>query len=410
MVKRQLDYWSRGTGRWLWWLLVTTPLSIPSAFIVIRDGVLPLRFRNIYLLQYLPSARVYWYWYVIFALTYTIVVMFFVAPRANRATLHKEKERHRKSFRLYRERTGGADVGPSKPTPEPNIVCELTETIDAHRGYGGIVFEGDEPPPVVRFEHNNNVRAVVARYRNKVRLDGKPIGGRGNVSAQVTYTPYDGSKRLEVNRTTWLSDDKFRVVFGINDPHALVVAAYDGRLYSVQEDTHPIAEKKVKDILLSGDLFSVCVNLVFEEDSKIISTRHFMLEVTRQGVFKVVLTETFEWKREKLASFGLEAHNMIKRQKQGEPEEDLEKEFQDWQIMVDNFLKQHLDAAYRDTFSPKPYVPPTTQPAWIRHLHAGMQPVAFGDRVRAKIDILQRFIDSLWTEEMRLARIKKLPS
>jgi hypothetical protein len=105
MVKRQFDYWSHGTGRGLWWLLVTAPLSIPSTFLIIRDAILPIRFRDVFLLQFLPSARVYWYWYVIFALIYVIVVMFFVAPAANRATLRKVKERHRKSFNQHRERT-----------------------------------------------------------------------------------------------------------------------------------------------------------------------------------------------------------------------------------------------------------------------------------------------------------------
>ncbi len=140
MVRRELDYWSQGTGRWLWWLLLTAPLSIPSAFIVIRDGVLPLRFRNTYLLEYLPSVRVYWYWYVIFALAYIIVVMFFVAPAANRVTLATERERANEKLRRYRERIRQ----PQHPRPESEgviaesyITPEEQEIVWAYRNEQG---------------------------------------------------------------------------------------------------------------------------------------------------------------------------------------------------------------------------------------------------------------------------------
>src|SRR5437870_10820823 len=129
MINRELEYWKHGAGRFLWWLLVTAPLWGIGAFILVRDGLLPPRYRDVYLLQLLPNARVYWYWYAIGALAYVIIVMFFVAPAANRVTLRRVKERHRASFRSYRERTPGAVYDTNSPirsvtktvTLEPNI-------------------------------------------------------------------------------------------------------------------------------------------------------------------------------------------------------------------------------------------------------------------------------------------------
>lgn len=83
------------------------------------------------------------------------------------------------------------------------------------------------------------------------------------------------------------------------------------------------------------------------------------------------------------------------RQQQGASEENLEKEFQDWKTRVDTFLKQHLGPDHRERFLPEPYVPPATKPAWVRRLHEGLEPSAFEDRVKAKVELLQRFIDEL---------------
>jgi hypothetical protein len=355
--------------------------------------------------RYIPSLRWYWHWYAITILVVLLAVLWETSYQSSRKQNRYLRNRQIDRFKKYRERVGTQNVPESKHQPTqaplaPNVVCESTDTIEAHRGYGGIICDGKQKRSY-QSDPDTNVLAVVARYRNKVKSDGQPIGGRGNISAKVAYTSYsENTKGQEANRATWLSDEKFRVVFGINDPHTLVIAAFEqGNLYAIKEDPHGSLEQKVKYIELDGDLFGANVELISESESKIISTNRFMLEVVRGKRFAVTLTEIFAWKRDKLAGLALEAHD-IAHKATSDNNEELESEFENWKLKVSKFLARHLGADYKKRFLPLQPAP-EFDPAWRRYVSRGLEPPTLEGKILAKTTMLKLFIDELWAEQMR---------
>jgi hypothetical protein len=317
MRSPQLDYWKHGTGRFLWWLVVTAPLWAIGVFIVIRDGVLPPRFREVYALQFLPSARTYWYWYVIGALVYVVIVMFFVAPAANRGTLREVKERHRASFRRYRER-----IASSPPIPtldlqtshdlvklKPNLVRSMGKLIEAHWEKNGVIVQGSSGSAAGTFQ------VLPVLYHNSP--DTRPkrrIAGLDAVYGELTYSYFDRNDIQKIHHGAWLDESDNKVTIGITGKRNLVVATLesDNQLCALEREfdgAHP--EGVTRPLELSSDLIKIRTRLIAASDGSIIDNFEMILEVLREPNFQVTLSWAFAWKMSHLTDLRSKGYDLL---------------------------------------------------------------------------------------------------
>ncbi len=191
MTSRPRGYWSLGFRnrfrhwRFWGWALVTAPLWLIGAFILVRDGLLAPEYRNAYILQFLPSFRWYWHWYAIGLLIYCFGLLLFVAPVANQFKLAAERERSDKKLRCY-QRLRQSQFHPPPPhrevIAESNIEPIAMETIHAFRNERGFIIETNETEATLRalvipFKNNRNHRSLATnRHAQRVRQE-RLLGG-----------------------------------------------------------------------------------------------------------------------------------------------------------------------------------------------------------------------------------------
>jgi hypothetical protein len=400
MVNRQLVYWSHGTGRWLWWLLVTAPLWSVGAFIAVRDGILPPRYRELYLLQFLPSARIYWYWYVIFALAYVIVVMFFVAPAANGRTLRRVKERHRESFRQYRERTTVNSAlipqGLQGDSAEPNIVLYLDDDpIDVHSGSEGII-EGHSV---------FDLRALIITCKNEREVQpSRKVGGVGNVSGEITFRGY-GARPFILPKEfcVWLSEPGDRVNFPVGATQRLVVATFEGdNLCAVQRRSAQRGPRVSSTKLASdfGDLFRVQIALYADSERNALKQGDYMLERdggaldNPQWAGKPLLVPTRLWREWKINNLMILGRALdVQLESEGESDV-MQSRVTAWLAMVTAFKTRHLSTPIIGN-------PPTGQArknAFNRGFGLGKAPTTLKGKINAAVHGLQQDSDGLWVK------------
>lgn len=338
MVKRQLDFWGHGTGGWLWWLLVGAPLGILGAFSLIRDNVLPTRFRNLYLLQFI-SARSYWHWYVIFGLVYVIVVMFFVAPAANRATLKRLDE-------LNRDNAPPPPAQPVGVRAEPYVVADEMETVWAKKNDQGFIVETSES--------DATIRALVIPYKNqREHPSQRRVGDIDNVSSQISLESYDGeSFRLTPGPAAWLSETRERLSFGRDDPTNRLVLATAAltdwsNLNAVQRQGATLG-KAVREIPLEGSYWRIRVILHADSEPKPIARSDYIFERDARSVWGSSyhisgpqLIDTATWRRERVKQFIIEADGFLKRDEEEIDKTQLNQDSANWQRSTAKFISDN---------------------------------------------------------------------
>jgi hypothetical protein len=291
----------------------------------------------------------------------------------------------------------------------PNIVALEPEPCIAHIDEYGVIVEGE-----IKYYHGGSLWwghdhfiAITVPYRNRL-LESKETGEIYGISAQITYQFYDGQTRpYEMPRAAWLSEEESYVDFPRDATNRLIIATFeDGnneppRIYGVSRDsfgTHKGRETRRVELL--GVLFGVQVSLRSETKGKVVKTSDYMLEIKHEPEFDFSLKPALLWKRDKLADFGLEATDIIKRHEQGASDESSEKEFDGWKAKVGSFLTIHLSPEHKKRFLPEPYVPPITGRPRLASL-VSLEPVTFEQRVLAKVKLLQSFIEELRRATLR---------
>ena len=268
-------------------------------------------------------------------------------------------------------------ISEPEPPPLPNILAESSVPIDAHRGHRGVISDGTE-------NRGDNFKAVIATYRNTIRSD-REIGGRGDVSARIRYLHYDEAGSTPANRIAWLSHDGFRVVFGVNDAHTLVIATHEnGQFFAIEENVSTGSQDKMRKVPLKGNLHGVYVEFLSESESKVIATSEFMLEA--KGLITIEKPNT--WKRRRISEF-VEEGRVIAKLRDDDP--DREAEFLDWKQTVFKFIHSHLGQADAARF-----LPPEAQVS--PHVTKAMkllEPPTFAGKVLAKTESLERIRDDI---------------
>jgi hypothetical protein len=194
-----------------------------------------------------------------------------------------------------------------------------------------------------------------------------------------------------------LATDNFRVVFGINDAHSLVIATYErGQLFALQENTTGAYEKLTKSIELKGDLHKVLVELISESESKVVAKTEFVLEVKQGPEYGIVLVRPIPWKHRKITTIAQAGRALIHRFKAGElGESQAEQEFADWKLSTLTFLKMHISDSLASRFNPPPHVPPPGSHPAFRPLASLLEPPDLEGKIRAKVETLERFANEI---------------
>jgi len=172
---------------------------------------------------------------------------------------------------------------------EPNIVYLSAEIVEAHRQHHGGIYEGRGPYDSLH-RRQNWFWACVASFRNEV-LKNREIGGRGLVSAKISYAFQGQNGSNTASRAAWFGSDRFQVTFGINDTNTLVVATFeDGYLFAIQENaSRGFSDDRTKHLPLLGDLHKVHIELISESESKVLCSTDLILEITRDPELNIEL-------------------------------------------------------------------------------------------------------------------------
>jgi hypothetical protein len=352
-------YWMVGLQRrfprWrvLGWVLVTAPLWIVGAFIVIRDGVLPPEYRDIYIWQFLPAFRPNWSVYVIGFLIYVIILILFVVPVANHATLAAERERANKKIRRYqRMREGQRRPEPDRrDLAESNIEPYSLETIPACRNEKGLLIETSADKA--------ELRALVIPFRNnRHHRSLRRVGDVYDVSAQISCFSWDGGTfDLRPGPAAWLSEEREKIPFRRDDqPSRLVLATTGVSDYSTlcvaQRQTATLGSA-VREIPLSGNYWRVSVVFHSESETKPIARYGFVLLRDGHAFWDYITSgtphlETYSlWKSSRLTKHILTGYDLLKRIRVGE---DVVEEHQAWETETAAFLKRNFDEKSRSKF------------------------------------------------------------
>ena len=351
MAKRSRVYWAIGfrqrfpRWRWLGWALVTAPLWLIGAFILVRDGLLHADYANTRILQFLPSFRWYWHWYVIAFLFYSFGVFLFVMPVANRITLTEERERSNRTIRRYqRMRQAQPQAAPIGIIAESNIEPYKLETILACKNERGFIVETSA--------EKATLRALVIPLKNKRHHRTlRRVGDIYNVSAEVSWVSWDGDTfSLKPGPAAWLSEERTELPFRRDDqPNRLILAItgvsdYSG-LCAVQRQTATLGEA-VREIPLTGKYWWIGLVLNAELETKPIGRYDFILE--RDGHMfwdylesgKPNLIASGSWKSGLLTKKILIGYDLLKRLQEGEEVVD---DHANWQTETAQFLRRNYE-------------------------------------------------------------------
>jgi hypothetical protein len=126
----------------------------------------------------------------------------------------------------------------------------------------------------------------------------RKVGGINDVSAEIFYKPLDG-QTLHVPRGAWLSTNRYRVDFGVNDEHRLVVAVTPERIpqgaqlvYYLRREISTSGEDVVdRNELLGGSSYRINIRLITEAENTLHKELPYRLTITRDPTFKIELVE-----------------------------------------------------------------------------------------------------------------------
>jgi hypothetical protein len=173
-------------------------------------------------------------------------------------------------------------------TPPPNLVRSIIASLPAHERHG-ILIEG----------HGGSDSDVFV-YGVKISNEFDPlrkVGSLTDVSAEISYTSADG-KTLKVLRGSWLSESRYRVNFGLNDYHCLVIAGIPRHItLGAQLVFYPRRESDVSDSVvdktgpLGGESYQVTICLINEAEGVKYGEFRYKLMIKRDPVFEIELTE-----------------------------------------------------------------------------------------------------------------------
>jgi hypothetical protein len=195
---------------------------------------------------------------------------------------------------------------------EPNFIESSLENIPAHNDESGIIVRGDAPDPGESF------RAYVVPYSNYSNI--RKIAIAEKVSVRITYICFVGEqpKWLMIDRGAWLSEKESEFDFAVNStPRRAIVATAEGdehRVYAVRRDFDseyqgPMTIREE----LRGSVFGVTVNLLAKSRTETAKTFSYILEIIRQPVFEVRLTNAVLWKTGRLGKFLMQGHKFWTR-------------------------------------------------------------------------------------------------
>jgi hypothetical protein len=328
-------FWKSGLVHPLKVAIVTLLALILPAIGIVRDVVLSPENRDRYLLQYIPNWS--WYWWVILILVALLVLLEETSFRAHRIGQLNLQEHYESlidkleqktqllaisaDVRDVRELIGGKQAeGQPIQIHElerhyeikklvPNLVHLESSIVDVYEGEHSVIIEGIH-------EGSQNFRALTSPYHNSPHTrPPRRIGVVNGVSAEITYSFFDGSYPLTIHHGAWLSEKDNKVNFGVTTKRSLIIATIGGanELYIIEREfdgVHPEGvTRRVKQ--LEGDLFKVQVRLITESDGEIINKREMFLTITREPDFTIELTWASVWKLRHLYRFQAEGYDLL---------------------------------------------------------------------------------------------------
>ena len=130
-----------GFGRRVRLIVSCLALAILPTIGLIVDKI-PEPYKSGLPFRYIPSLRWYWHWYSITILVVLLGVLWETSYQSSRKQSRNLRNRQIERFKKYRERVSTQTVGEPKTQTsqsplDPNILCESTDTINAHRGHEG---------------------------------------------------------------------------------------------------------------------------------------------------------------------------------------------------------------------------------------------------------------------------------
>jgi hypothetical protein len=388
-------YWALGFQhrfrRWrlFGWALVTAPLWLIGVFILVRDGLLPPDYRNLYILQFLPPFRWYWHWYVIFVLVYGLGVLLFVAPVANQITLAAERERANKKVRRYRrmrQPQGYPSPPPVGVIAESNIEPYAMEIIPAYRNELGFIIETSEGEATLK--------ALVIPFKNsRHHRSLRRVGDIYDVSGEISWVSWDGGTfALKPGPAPWLSEEREKLPFRRDDqPNRLVLATAGisdySNLCAAQRQTTTLGNA-VREIPLFGDYWRVSIKLHAESETRAIARYNFIFERDGhvlwdyQPVGKPHLIDIHAWKNSQLLRIVLEGYSLLKGLRDGQ---DIANDHDAWQTATAEFLRRNYDEKPRSKFLFEKH-------GTGKFARTPSQPASLEDRIGRQIETLDELL------------------
>jgi hypothetical protein len=394
MAKR--GYWFVGFRnrfkRWrvLGWASVSAPLAVLVAALALRDW-LSQEDRVWLHLQYLPSVKTYWLYYLIGVLAYFLLVLLFVAPVANQVTvadaIASERERANRRLRRYRERMRR----PQDPRPESEdviaesyITPEEQKLVWAYRNEHGFIIDTDEP--------NATLRALVVPYKNQRNHPSfRRVGDIDNVSGEISWTSYDeGGFRLNAGPVVWLSEERERLPFRRDSAaHRMVLATLgltnSQNLCAVQRRNTTLG-RQVTETHLVGDRWRVRVALFAPSESKALRRSDVIVERDGHSHWdgcpegQPYLVGIGSWRNTNRLGLMIQAYGFLDRIRKNE---DVNAEYEDWQRTGATFIERDYSEKEKSRFL-------------FEKLGKGPfarlpeQPTTLTDRINRQIAVLER--------------------
>src|SRR5205085_3469963 len=279
---KHLHFWRAAfAGRGLlWWLLMPMPLAILAALVTLRDSM-SLEDRSYFHLDYLPTVRTHKAQYLAYFLSWAIIVILYVVPKAVNAVVQNERERTIRTLHRYQERMRQ----PPRPHPETDdVVAESYITpgeqavVWAYRNEQGFIISSDET--------NATLRALVVPYKNQRNHPSfRRVGDISDVSGEVSWVNYDydqNSFRVNPGPVVWLSDERERLPFRRDSAaHRMVLAVFglsDTQALSAVQRQSTTLGKQVTETPLVGDRWRVRVALFARSESKALRRSDVIIE------------------------------------------------------------------------------------------------------------------------------------
>jgi hypothetical protein len=353
---RKRGYWFAGFQhrfkhwRVLGWVAVSAPVGVLVAALAFRDWLSP-EDRVWMHLQYLPSVKMYWPYYLIGVLAYFLLVLLFVVPAANQVTLAAavaaEREHAKKKIERYQRMRQSQTQPPPLPSgvmAESNIEPYAMETVGAYKDEHGFMIE--------RSADDATLRALVIPYKNnRHHRSLRRVGDIDNVSAEISWVSWDGSGfNLRAGPAAWLSETKEKLSFGRDDqPNRLVLATTGMSDYSnlcaAQRQTATLS-KAIREIPLIGSCWRVRINLHAESEPKPVAHYDLILDKDFFGS-KPELVGIGVWKDIRVTKLQLAAWEFLKRVRSGE---DITAEYEMWQTETAAFIGRNYEEKPKSKF------------------------------------------------------------